>query len=176
MEKKTTLPLIYVIGMPIIYVISIFIANLHVEVMGTTLYFISLVFSLVFLISGLIIRKTDYKDALLIMAVSLVGASLTYVVQWVMLDVIDCWVMFYSFISFLICQVIFICGFNFLESTNKDSYMPVFLLILIVNVIDNILFGILIEGKYISLSILPRLIYSVVLPIFLAKNTSGKDK
>ena len=158
-------------GMPIIFIIANFVARLHIEILGSPLYFSVLLYPLTFLISGLIIRKTDYKDALRMMAVSLISASLAFVLEWTLLDIMNAYVMIYAFLSFLICQLIFIYGYDFLRKINKDGYFAVVLLILIVSALDNAFFGIMIEGQYLSVSILVRLLYVVVLPVVLAKKT-----
>lgn len=169
MEKKKKLPLIYVLGMPIIFIVANFMAYLHIEIAGSNLYFSVLLYSLTFLISGLIIRKTNYKDALYIMAVTLISASLAFVVEWALMDILNPYLMIYTFISFLISQLIFIYTYDFLIKIKKDTYIPVFLLVLVVSAIDNAFFGTIVEGQYISLSILIRLIYTVALPVVLAK-------
>lgn len=174
MGKNKSLPLIYVLGMPIIFIIANFMAHLHISIVGSPLYFGILLYPLTFLISGLIIRKTNYKDALRIMAVSLISAALAFVVEWALLDTMDPYLMIYAFLSFLICQLIFIYTYDFLIKIKKDSYIPVLILILIVSAIDNAFFGIIIEGQYISLSILIRLIYVIALPIALARKTKKK--
>lgn len=174
MEKNKSLPLIYVIGMPIIFIVANFMAHLHINIAGSPLYFCVLLYPLTFLISGLIVKKTNYKDALRIMVVSLISATLAFVVQWALLDSIDFYLMIYAFLSFLICQLIFIYTYDFLIKIEKNGYIAVFILTLIVSILDNAFFGMIIEGQYISLSILVRLIYAVAIPIALAKKTTKK--
>lgn len=171
MKKKESLPLIYLLGMPIIFIVANFLAKTHVEILGSSLYFSVLLYPLTYLISGLIVKKADYKKSLLIMAVTLITAALTYVVEWAMLNTMDAYVMIYSFLSFLIGQLIFIYTFDFLRKIKKDSYGWVFVLTLVVTLIDGAFFGAIIEGQYISMSTLVRIIYLVVIPAVLAKNT-----
>lgn len=173
-KRKRSVPLIYIIGMPIIFVIANFIATLHIDILGSPLSFSVLLYPLTFLISGLIIKKSDYRNALRIMAISLISASLALVLQWALLDMMNGYVMIYAFLSFLICQLIFIYTYDFLIKIEKDSYMLVFLLVLVISVLDNAFFGILVERQYISLSILIRLIYAVAIPVKLAKKTTKK--
>ena len=108
------------------------------------------------------------------MGITLVIASLTYVLQWAMLDFIDAYVMIYSFLSFLICQIIFIYTYDFLRKIGRDTYGWVFILVLIVSAIDNAFFGAVIEGQTISLSMLIRLLYVVGIPVGLAKKNEKK--
>ena len=170
MEKSKEIPLVYVIGMPLIFIIASFIARLHVTILGTPLYFSVLLYPLTFLISGLIIKKTDYKEGIAVMTISLISVTLVFVLKWVLFNIMDSWLMIYSFLSFLICQLIFIYGYDFLIKINKDSYMVVFLLMLVILAIDSAFFGVIIEGHNISLSILVRIIYIVAFPIILASN------
>lgn len=178
MEKKNnkSLPLIYVLGMPVIFIVANFIASLHITIAGSPLYFSVLLYPLTFLISGLIIKRTNnYKDALQIMAVSLISATLAFVVEWALMDKIEACTMIYAFLSFLICQLIFIYTYDFLIKIKKDTYIPVFILALIViTFLDNAFFGILVEGQTFSLSILIRVLYAVAIPVALAKKTSSK--
>lgn len=162
--------------MPIIFILANYVARLHIEFLGSPLYFSVLLYPLTYLTSGLIIRKTDYKDALKIMAVSLISASLACVLEWALFDAMNAYVMIYAFLSFLICQLIFIYSYDFLIKINKDGYFAVLLLVLIVSALDNAFFGIMIEGQYISLSILVRLLYVVFLPAVLAKKTRKETK
>ena len=82
--------------------------------------------------------------------------------------------MIYAFISFLICQLIFIYTYDFLRKIKKDTYGWVFILVAIVSAIDSAFFGAMIEGQLISLSVLVRIIYAVAIPVFLARSTAKK--
>lgn len=174
MKKSTKLPLIYLLGMPILFIVANFFARTHFDVAGSPFYFSVILYPLTYLISGLIVKKTDYKTSLLMMGITLVIASLTYVLQWAMLDFIDAYVMIYSFLSFLICQIIFIYTYDFLRKIGRDTYGWVFILVLIVSAIDNAFFGAVIEGQTISLSMLVRLLYVVGIPVGLAKKNEKK--
>lgn len=176
MKKSEKIPLIYILGMPIIFIIANCISTLHINILGSTMYFSVLLYPLTFLISGLIIRKNNYKNALAVMALSLISASLECVFEWVVLDTMNAYVMIYAFISFLICQLIFIYAYDFLIKINKDNYLPVFILLVVVSAIDNAFFGAIIEGNFITISILIRIIYVIAIPVVLAKNTSKKTK
>lgn len=168
-KKQETLPLIYLLGMPIIFIVANFLARTHVQILGSPLYFSVLLYPLTYLISGLIVKKTSYKKGLLVMSVTLITAALTYVIQWALLSSMDYFVMIYSFLSFLIGQLIFIYTYDFLRKINKDNYGWVFILVLAVSAIDNAFFGAIVEEQYVSLSILVRVIYAVVVPVVLAK-------
>lgn len=174
MKKSTKLPLIYLLGMPILFIVANFFARTHFDIVGSPFYFSVILYPLTYLISGLIVKKTDYKTSLLMMGLTLVIASLTYVLQWAMLDLIDAYVMIYSFLSFLICQMIFIYTYDFLRKIGKDTYGWVLILVLVVSAIDNAFFGAMIEGQTISLSTLVRLLYVVGIPVGLAKKTENK--
>ena len=63
---------------------------------------------------------------------------------------------------------------KFLRKIKKDTYAWVFILFLAVSALDNAFFGAIIEGQYISLSILVRVIYAVVVPAVLARKTERK--
>ena len=173
-KKQETLPLIYLLGMPIIFIVANFLARTHIEILGSPLYFSVLLYPLTYLISGLIVKKASYKKSLLVMAVTLITAALTYVMQWALLSSMDYFVMIYSFLSFLIGQLIFIYTYDFLIKMKKDTYGWVFLLVLLVSAIDNAFFGVIIEGQYVSVSILIRLAYTVIIPVMLAKKAVSK--
>lgn len=175
-KKQEKLPLIYLLGMPIIFIVANFLARTHVEILGSPLYFSVLLYPLTYLLSGLIVKKASYKKSLLIMAVTLITAALTYVTQWALLSSMDYFVMIYSFLSFLIGQLIFIYTYDFLRKINKDTYGWIFILFLVVSAIDDAFFGAIVEGQYISLSILARVIYAVVVPAVLARKTERKSK
>ena len=170
-KSKDTLPLIYVLGMPIIFIVANFLARTHIEIVGSPLYFSVLLYPLTYILSGLIVKKANYKKSLLVMAVTLIKAALTYVIQWALLSSMDYFVMIYSFLSFLIGQLIFIYTYDFLRKIGKDTYGWVFILFLVISAIDDAFFGAIIEGQYVSVSILIRVIYAVVVPSVLAKKT-----
>lgn len=170
-KSKETLPLIYVLGMPIIFIVANFLARTHIEIVGSPLYFSVLLYPLTYLLSGLIVKKSGYKKGLLVMAITLIIAALTYVVEWALLNTMDYYVMIYSFLSFLIGQLIFIYTYDFLLKMNKNTYGWVFILVAVISAIDVAFFGAIIEGQYISLSILVRIIYAVAIPVMLAKKT-----
>ena len=172
-KKQEKLPLIYLLGMPIIFIVANFLARTHVEFLGSPLYFSVLLYPLTYLLSGLIVKKASYKKSLLIMAVTLITAALTYVMQWALLSSMDYFVMI---LSFLIGQLIFIYTYDFLRKINKDTYGWIFILFLVVSAIDDAFFGAIVEGQYISLSILARVIYAVVVPAVLARKTERKSK
>lgn len=174
MKKEKTLSLVYVLGMPIIFIIANFIARAHFSVVGSPFYYSVLLYPLTYLISGIVTKKTNYKNGLLMMAITLLIAALTFVVQWALLDRMDYVVMIYAFLSFLICQLIFIYVYDFLRKINKDTYGWIFLLTVIVSAIDSAFFGVMVEGQVISLSVLARIIYAVAIPVFLAKKSSKK--
>lgn len=175
-KKQETIPLIYLLGMPIIFIVANFLARTHIEILGSPLYFSVLLYPLTYFVSALIVKKAGYKKSLLVMSITLITTALAYVIQWSILNKMDCLVMIYSFLSFLIGQLIFIYTYDFLIKINKDTYGWVFILFLVVSAIDNAFFGAIIEGEYISLSILVRVIYAVVIPAILAKKTEIKGK
>lgn len=175
MENKK-IPLLYVIGMPLIFIIASFIGRIYFTILGSPLYLSVLIYPLTFLISGLVIKKANYKESITVMAISLISVTLFFVLKWVLFDTIDSWLMIYSFLSFLICQLIFIYTYDFLIKINKDNYIAVFLVTLIVLAIDNAFFGVIIEGTCISLSILVRIIYLVAIPVALASNSTDKKE
>ena len=169
-NNKRKIPLIYIVGMPIILILANTIAYLNIKTLdGSHIYISVFLYPLTFLLSGLIIKKTNYKDALRMMAVSLISASLACILQWSLLNSMHAWVMIYSFLSFLICQLIFIYTYDFLIKINKNTYILVFLLFAIVLGIDHAFYGLIIERQIISLSILIRCAYAVTMPLFIAK-------
>ena len=174
MKNKKTLPLIYVLGMPIIFILANSIARLNLEIFGAHIYISVFLYPLLFLISGLIIKHTDYKDALKMMVVTLSTQTLVYVLIWALLDRMDSVLMIYSFLSFGFYELIFIYTYDFLVKIKKNTYMSVFILILALSILDNALFGPLIEGQEYSLSILIRLAYTVILPVFLSIKETKK--
>ena len=174
MKKEEKLSLTYVLGMPIVFIIANFIARVHFSVVGSPLYFSVLLYPLTYLFSGMVIKKTNYKNGLLMMAITLMLSALTFVVEWALLDTMDYFVMIYAFLSFLICQLIFIYTYDFLRKIKKDTYGWVFILVAIVSAIDSTFFGAMIEGQLISLSVLVRIIYAVAIPVFLARSTAKK--
>lgn len=174
MNRKETLPAIYLFGMPIVFILANFIARVHIEILGSPLYFSVLLYPLTYIISGLIVKKSSYKKSLLMMSVSLISAALIFVVKWALLSTMDYYVMIYSFLSFLIGQLIFIYTYDFLIKMKKDTYGWVFLLTVVVSAIDNAFFGIAIEGQYVSVSILIRIVYAVVIPVVLARKIERK--
>lgn len=169
MDEKRKLPLIYVLGIPIIFIFANALANVHFTILGSPLHISVCLYPLIYLISGLVIEKTDYKHALLLMMLSLVVGSLISVETWVLTNNIDAYVNIYSFLSFLFCQLIFIYVYDFLRKIKKDTYIPIFLLMVLVEVVDNAFFGPLIEGQIFSVSILIRVIYALAIPVILAK-------
>lgn len=169
MKKTKTIPLIFLISMPIIIVVANLLTNFHIEVLGERLYISACLYPLLYLISGLIIRKSDYKDALRMMSITLVTASLAFVMQWIVCDTITAEVAIYSFLSFLICDLIFIYVYDFLLKVKKDDYFPVFLLFLLITLVDHIFFGAFIEKNLNSSTMLIRAIYLLLLPAMLCK-------
>ena len=169
-NNKREIPLIYIVGMPVVLIVANTIAYLNIKTLGGSHIYISVfLYPITFLISGLIVKKTNYKDALRMMAVSLISTSLACVLQWSLLNSMQAWVMIYSFLSFLICQLIFIYIYDFLVKIKKDTYMPIFLLFALVLGIDHAFFGLTIEGQVISLSIIIRSAYAVIFPLCIAK-------
>ena len=171
MDKKRKLPLIYVIGIPIIFVFANALANIHFTILGSPLYISVCLYPLIYLITGLAIIKADYKHALLLMILALVAESLTSVAIWIITNNIDAYVNIYSFLSFLLCQLIFIYIYDFLRRIKRDTYIPIFFLMVLVEIVDHAFFGPLIEGQTFSVSILVRVIYALVIPVVLAKKT-----
>lgn len=169
MKKSKTLPLIYLISMPAIIVIANLVTNFHIEVLNEKLYISACFYPLLYLISGLIIRKTNYKDALRMMIVTLTTATLAFVIQWVIFNEINAEVAVYSFLSFLICELIFVYVYDFLLKMKKDDYLPIFLLFLLITLIDNTFFGAFVEGTLNSSTMLIRAIYLLILPATLCK-------
>lgn len=172
MRDRKKIPLIYLIGMPVIFIVANLIGSAHLNIFSAQLYISVLLYPLTYLISGIIVKKSDYKTALIMMVVSLISATLVNVMEWAFIDSIDSLVAIYSFLSFLICQLIFIYTYDFLIKMKKDSYGFVFLLMLVVSLIDNAFYGIIIENHYVSISILIRVLYMAIIPAVLA----NKDK
>ena len=171
MENKTKLPLIYIIGLPIIVLVANALANIKFTILGSYLSVSAFLYPLSFFITCLIIKKTNYKNALRIMIFALAAEALAAVVEWIVLKEMDSYVMIYGYLSLLICQLILIYTYDFLVKKKKDTFIFVFLLLLVVSAIDNAFFGAIIEGQYISFSSLVRLIYAIVLACILTKKT-----
>lgn len=172
MKEKRSLPLIFVIGMPIIYIFANFMINSHLALKGNVVSFSVFLYPITYLISGIIIRKTNYKNALRMMGVTVISGALAYVIEWSLLDMLNPWGMICSFLSFLICQLIFIYVFDFLIKIKKDSFFPIWFLAFGVNAIDQAFFGLLLEGKYLSLSIVIRALYILLIAMVLAKKNN----
>ncbi len=172
MKEKKTLPLILVIGMPIVYILANFMTNFHFVIKGNIVSVSVFLYPIAYLISGLITRKTNYKDALRIMGVTLISGALAYVIGWSLLDTINPWAMICSFLSFLICQLIFIYVFDFLIKMKKDTFFPIWFLAFVVNAIDQAFFGLLLEGDYLTSSIIIRAFYILLIAMVLAKKNN----
>ena len=176
MKKKESLPLIYILGLPIILVVSSFVAHKHLLLHGTPLYLYAFIYPLTYFMSCLIRKKTNLNIALAMMSLALITQTLIFVLQWALVNKMDGFLMICTFLSFLLEQIILIFGYDFLVNAKKETYMPIFILLLIVGAIGSAFFGVMIEGFFISLSILPRLAYVVILPAFLAeKDKTKKD-
>lgn len=181
MENKTKLPLIYIIGLPIIVLVANALANIKFTILGSYLSVSAFLYPLSFFITCLIIKKTNYKNALRIMIFALAAEVLAAVVEWIILKEMDSYIMIYGYLSLIICQLILIYVYDFLVKKKKDTFIFVFLLLLMVNAIDNAFFGAIIEGQYISFSSAIRLIYAIVLAGILTKkigkvNLDKKEK
>lgn len=169
MEKRKTLPLICVIGMPIIMIIANAMANLYIKVADSFFSVSVVLYPLIYLIMGLIIRKTSYKDALRMLLVTIVSATLGIVVQWILCDSPNANVAIYSFLSSIICGLIFIFVYDFLIKTKVDNYFTIFILVFGIMLIDTIFFGTFVEGTLNSYSLLVRAIYILIMPAMLCK-------
>ena len=110
--------------------------------------------------------------AIIIMLLGFITEILVSVMTWILFDWIDGALIMYSLISFIICQIIFIYVYDFLRKTKKDTYIPVFILLVVIEAIDHAFFGPVMEGQTFSISILVRVLYAVFMPILLARKTS----
>ena len=174
MKNNEKIPLIYLLSMPVILILASLFAHLHISILTSPFYLSVLIYPLLLLVLGLIVKKTSHAKAVTVLSVTLVIQSLVFIMQWVLFDVIDYYLMIYTFISVLFCGLLFIYAYDFLRNIKKDTYIYVFLIVLIISILDNMIFGQLIEGNIISLSILVRVLYAVLIPVFLSKNTAKK--
>jgi uncharacterized PurR-regulated membrane protein YhhQ (DUF165 family) len=174
-KQSKSLPLLYVFGLPIILIVSTYIAHIHFTILGSPFYLSVLIYPLTYLITCLVVKKSNLSTALDLMAVSIVCQAFTFVVIWSLIGEMDSLLMICTFLSFVLNQLIIIVVYNYLLKTKMDTYLAIFILIVIVSGIDNILFGGLIEGETISLSILARLMYAVIIPAIVARSDSKKS-
>ncbi len=174
MENKKTLPLIYVLSMPLIFVLANFVTNLHMEVLDSKLYISVVLYPLLYLIGGLVVRKTTYKDALRMFLITLIAGTLAFVIQWVLFSMANAYVAIYAFLSITICGLLFVFVYDFLIKTNNDNYLTLFILILAITLIDHIFFGAFVEKDLLSSSLLVRAIYIIILPATLSKPLFAK--
>ena len=79
MKYKTKLPLIYIIGLPIIVLVANALANIKFTILGSYLSVSAFLYPLSFFITCLIIKKTNYKNALRIMIFALAAEALAFV-------------------------------------------------------------------------------------------------
>ena len=168
-KNKDSLPLVNIIGLPIILIIATSIARIHIDVLGSPLYISVFIYPLTYLMTLITLKKTNVKNAMNIMAVSLISQSLAFVISWILLHTLDYSLMIATFISFLINQLIIIVVYDFLYEIRQDSYALLFILLLIVSIIDNVIFGNFIEESIITISILVRIIYLVMIPAIIAR-------
>ena len=172
MDRKKNIPLIYILGIPVIFMIANSISFLHFEILGSPFYVSVMIYPLIYLLTGLVVKRSSYKSALFLMLLGLMTQNLLSVMIWIIADFTNPEVVIYEFLSFLLCQIIFIYTYDFLIKIKKDSYVPIFLLILVIQVIDHAFFGPLVEGQLLSVSIIARVAYTVFIPVVLAKETS----
>ena len=172
MEKKERLPLIYILGVPAIFIFANIMTYLKINILGSPLCVSVFFYPLMYLVTGIIIKKSDYKKALIVMLLGFITEILVSVMTWILFDWIDGTLILYSLVSFIICQIIFIYVYDFLIKTKKDTYIPVFLLLAVIEVIDHAFFGPILEGQAFSISILVRVVYAVFMPVILARKTS----
>ena len=86
MKNKQT-PLFFVLGMPVILIMANTLAYLNIKTWGGSYIYISVfLYPLTVLFSGLIIKKTNYKNAFSVMAVSLAAATIACILQWTLLN------------------------------------------------------------------------------------------
>ncbi len=169
MEKRKTLPLICVIGMPIIMILANAMANLCIKIADSFFSVSVVLYPLIYLLMGLIIRKTSYKDALRMLLVTLVSATLGIVIQWILCDTPNANVAIYSFLSTIICGLIFIFVYDFLIKTKVDNYFTVFILVFGIMLLDSVFFGAFVEKTLNSYSLFVRAIYILIMPAMLCK-------
>lgn len=170
MKSKEKLPAVFILSLPIILIIASTMAHQHISILGSPIYLYAFIYPLTYLFSCWITKKTDLKSALNAMATTLVLQTVVFVLNWIFFNIMDAYLMIYTFLAFFLEQLILIFTYDFLVKIKKDTFMSMFLLLLFVSAINNIFFGAFIEGYCLSLSILPRLAYVVILPAVLARN------
>lgn len=169
MKEKETSPLLLVLAFPITLIIATFFARIHITILGSPLYIYPFIYPLTYLFSCIILKETDLKSALSMMAIAQVAQSIAFIIGWVILGKMDQLLMIYTFLAVLIEQLILIYTYDFLIKIKKDTYMPLLILLFVVSLINNFLFGAFIEGYILSVSILARLIYAIILPVLIAR-------
>lgn len=176
MKNKEKLPTTFILALPIILIIASTMAYEHINILGTPLYLYAFMYPLTYLFSCWITKKTDLSKALGVMSLALILQSVVFVVKWIFFNSIDAYLMIYTFLAFFLEQLILIFTYNFFIKIEKDTFTPIFLLILFVSIINNVFFGAFIEGYCLSLSILPRLAYAVIIPAIIARNDNKAKK
>lgn len=173
-KNKESLPLIYVLGLPMLLIIATYMARLSFTILKTPLFIGTFIYPLTYLMTFIVIKKTSQRNALNIMAISIVSQALSFIVSWTLLNSMDYALMIATFMSFVINQLIVIVMYDFLVSVKQDTYCMLFFVLLLISAIDTVIFGCFIEGKVIGLSILIRLAYCVIIPALIAKKVSNK--
>ena len=172
MKKEENLSPIVVVGMPVIAIIASFVSHIHIPILNSYINVSVFFYPLLMLFLGLIVKKESCSKAINLLAVTLLIQSLTFVLKWVLLDIMDYYLMVYTFLSTLFCGIIFVLAYEFLRKMKIDTYFPMFIVIAAITLADNEMFSLLIKENFINVSILVRLIYAVVIPVFLAKNAT----
>ncbi len=172
MKKEEKLSPIVVVGMPVIAIIASFVSHIHIPILNSYINVSVFFYPLLMLFLGLIVKKENCSKAISLLAVTLLIQSLTFVLKWVLLDIMDYYLMIYTFLSTLFCGAIFVLAYEFLRKMKIDTYVPMFIVIAAITLVDNEMFSLLIKENFINVSILVRLIYAVVIPVFLAKNAT----
>ena len=173
MKEKTKLPLILVVALPVLLIISTELARTNFNLIGETFYIVNFIFPLTFLVSGLITKKTQSKNAITLVILSLVIESLVFVLKWIFFNKVDYPLMEVTLFAFFLSQLIFLLGYEVLKEMKKEhKFEAVLLLLLLATLIETMFYFIVFTDITLSsiiISIVVKVIYDLIMAVILAK-------
>ena len=141
MKENSKLPLILVLALPLLLIVSTELAHVTINIGSQVFYITAFIFPFTFLASLLITKKTQSKNGITLVILSLIIECLVFVLKWVLLGVLDFVLMEVTFFAFFLPHFIILLGYEALRELKKtDKFGYVFFILFVSTLIETMFY------------------------------------
>ena len=167
MKNNNKISLISIIILPFLLLLLTKFFDFKFYVLGYPFYLITFIYPITFLVSLIISKKTESKNSMWIIILSLVIQLFAFVIEWVLFGSLYFKLIIVTIIAFLFSQMIALFGYEILKETKRaNKFIYLFFVLILATFVETIFYLVLfsnitVEALIIGLTI--KIVYDLLI-------------